>query len=475
MSVMKRSELFFSGLQVPVDYVMIALAASTAYWIRNLPEQYFFNQTLYEFSYGEFMAVGLIIIPLFLFIFALEGLYNIRTTRRFWKEAWRVFRALSIGLVIVIVAIFLKQEWFASRFIIMATWGLATVYVVLARYLLLYVQRQLLKHRGVGVHRVLLINGSEKTKFFQKFLTSMPKLGYRVVDTVMGINLREIKSIRKERGIDEIIMCDPSIPDDLQEKLIDYCSIHNIGYSYVPTSMQTSKIQLRSLGGEPLFEVAHTPLDGWGKILKRAFDIVGSTSLIIFTSPIMLITALFIKLEDPRGPIVFKNERIGADGEKFLLYKFRYMKWKYSTSPQNPNYKEAIAYEKELIRQRNTRKGPIYKIKDDPRKTRIGRFIEKYSIDELPQFFNVLRGEMSLVGPRPHQEREVDRYREYHRRLLTIKPGITGMAQVAGRSDLDFEDEFRFDLFYIEHWSLRLDIVLCLKTAGTLMGKRRNH
>jgi exopolysaccharide biosynthesis polyprenyl glycosylphosphotransferase len=454
---------------------MIALAATTAFWIRNVPELIVFNNRLYEFSYGEFMQVVLLIIPMLLFIFALEGLYAIRATRRFFREAWLVFRALSVGLVIVIIAIFLQNEWFASRFIILATWLLSTGYVVVGRYALLFVQRWLLINRGVGVHRVLLINGAEKTAFFLRLLQEMPKLGYRVVDVVDRPDIRSVKTVRANRGVDEIILCDPSIPDEAQEKLIDYCSIHNIGYSYVPTSMQASKIQLRTLGGEPLFEVAHTPLDGWGKILKRGFDIVGSSMLIFFSAPIMVIVAILIKLEDPDGPIIFRNERIGADGKPFFLFKFRYMKWEYSTSPKNPNYEKAIAYEKELIRKHNTRKGPIYKIKDDPRKTKIGRWIERYSIDELPQFFNVLRGEMSLVGPRPHQEREVELYREYHRRLLTIKPGITGMAQVSGRSDLDFEDEYRFDLFYIENWSLWLDIMLCLKTVKVLVRRRKNN
>ncbi|QQS61507.1 MAG: sugar transferase [Candidatus Moraniibacteriota bacterium] len=471
---MKRSELFFSGIQVPIDFLAIALAATTAYWIRNIPEVIIFNNRLYEFSYGDYINVVLLIIPFLLGIFAFEGLYSIRITRSFISEIGRVFRALSIGLVIVIVMIFLQNEWFASRFIILATWILATFYVVIFRFILLFIQRQLLLRRGIGVHRVLLINGSEKTKFFSRVLGSIPKLGYRVVDIVEGINLRQIKDVRKKMGIDEIILCDPSVPDDLQEKLIDYCSIHNIGYLYVPTSIQASKIRLRTFEGEPVFEVTHTPLDGWGKILKRIFDIVASSLLILLSFPIMMIIAILIKLEDPDGPIVFKNDRVGADGKIFRLFKFRYMKWRYSTSVENPHYEEALAYEKELIKKRNTRKGPIYKIKDDPRKTRIGKIIERLSLDELPQFFNVWLGSMSLVGPRPHQNREVEKYREYHRRLLTIKPGITGMAQVSGRSDLDFEDEFRLDLFYIENWSLSLDILLCLRTIKVLATRRKN-
>lgn len=470
---LKRSELFFSGIQLPVDALMFYLAGITAFWIRNIPEVLAYKQKLYQFSFNDYVDVILLVIPLFLFIFALEGLYSTRVTRKPWQETTQVFKAITIGLVVIIVGIFLKREWFSSRFIILAGWGLAFFYVSFARHLLHRLQRYLVAKKGIGVHRVLLINGSKKTKFFQHLFQEKRMLGYRVVETISDANLRIIKDIKKKKGIDEIILCDPTLPDDQQEKLIDYCSIHDIGYSYVPTSLQTAQFSIRFLGGEPLFEITHTPLDGWGKIVKRTFDIIASFFLIILFSPILLIVAIAIRLES-KGPIIFKNERIGADGKKFLLWKFRYMKWECSTSPENPDYKKALEYEKQLIAERSLRKGPLYKIKDDPRKTRVGRIIERYSIDELPQFFNVFMGSMSLVGPRPHQEREVNRYREYHRRLLTIKPGVTGMAQISGRSDLDFEDEYKFDVFYIEEWSLWLDIAICFKTVPALLRKRKN-
>lgn len=470
---LKRSEIFFSGIQLPVDAAMLFLAATFAFWIRNVPEVLEYRQVLYTFSFENYVQVVFAVIPVFLLVFALEGLYSTRVTRKPWEETVGVFKGISIGLVILIVAIFLKREWFSSRFIILATWGLACVLVPLARHLLHSFQRYLVAKKGIGVHRVLLINGSKKTKFFERLFRENRTLGYKVVETIVDANIRTIKDIRKKKGIDEIIVCDPSLPDDQQEKLIDYCLIHNIGYSYVPTSLQTARFALRTLGGEPLFSAVHTPIDGWNKILKRTFDIVGSSFLIVLFSPIMLVAAIAVRL-DSKGPVIFKNERIGADGKKFLLYKFRYMKWEYCTGPQNPDWKAAMVREKELIKQLSDRKGPLYKIKDDPRKTRVGRFIEKYSIDELPQLFNVFLGSMSLVGPRPHQEREVDKYREYHRRLLTIKPGITGMAQVSGRSDLDFEDEYRLDILYIEEWSLWLDIMICLKTIPAMMARRRN-
>jgi len=470
---MKRSELFFSFIQVPVDFIAIILAAMTAFAIRHVPQVLTKLPKLYTFEFSEYIQIVLMVAPLFLIIYALEGLYNIRATRKYWQEALKVFKATSIGLVIIIVAIFLKREWFSSRFIILSSWVFIVLYVSLARYFFQALQKWLLVKKGVGVHRVLLINGNKRTKTINKLLKQNKSLGYRVVETITDVKLRVIKDIKKKKGIDEIILCDPTIPDDQQEKLVDYCSIHNIAYSYIPTSLQTPHYRLRVLNGEPLFEVMHTPLDGWGKILKRLFDIISSIALIILSSPIMIVTAILIRLED-KGPIIYKNERIGADGEKFFLYKFRYMKWEYSINKANPNWKKALQFEKDLIKQQSVRKGPLYKIKDDPRKTRVGKIIEKLSIDELPQFFNVLKGEMSLVGPRPHQEREVNKYREYHRRLLTIKPGITGMAQVSGRSDLDFEDEYKLDVVYIEDWSLWLDVVICLKTAGVLFRKRKN-
>ena len=452
---------------------MIILAAISAFAIRNVPEILALKPKLYNFPFDVYMKIALIVAPLFLLIYAIEGLYDIRSTRKFWKETLKIFTATSIGLVIIIVAIFLKREWFSSRFIILAAWGLAVFYVVAARYFIQLVQKWLLRSRGIGVHRVLLIGRNGKMDLMSKIIGRNKNLGYKVVDRVDSVHLKEIKAIKQQKGIDEIILCEPSITDDEQEKLVDYCAINNVTYKYVPTTLQTSKFTLGVLNGEPIIEVRNTPLDGWGRISKRIFDVIFSSIGIILTSPITLITAIAIKL-DSCGPIIYKNERIGNDGQKFFVYKFRYMKWDCCVTKENSKLEEALKLEKELIEKQSVRKGPLYKIKKDPRKTRVGAFIEKYSIDELPQLFNVFFGTMSLVGPRPHQKREVEKYMDYHRRLLTIKPGVTGMAQVSGRSDLDFENEYRLDLYYIENWSLWLDIQICLKTVAVLFRKRRN-
>lgn len=469
----KRSELIFSAFQVPMDMIMIFLAALSAFMIRNIPQIIALQPKLYKFPLKSYLIIVLFVIPIFILVYALEGLYDLKVTRKFWKEALKVFLATSIGLVAIIVAIFLKREWFSSRFIILAAWMLAVVYVTIGRYILHKIQSWLVKSRGMGVHRLLLVGHNGKIDRIKKAIKSNPYSGYRIVGNVETGSIHAIREIKENFGVDEIIICDSTLTDSEQEKLIDYCAINNIAYKFVPTTLQTAKFETGIFNGEPIIEVRHTPLDGWGRILKRCYDIVFSLLLTIILSPLMLITAIAIWLETG-FPIIYKNERIGSNGKHFFVYKFRYMKWEYCVTKENKKIKEALNYEQELIEKQSLRQGPLYKIKNDPRKTKVGAFIERFSIDELPQLFNVLKGEMSLVGPRPHQEREVEKYNEYHRRLLTIKPGVSGMAQVSGRSDLQFEDEYKLDVYYIENWSLWLDIQICLKTVLTLFKRRKN-
>jgi len=454
---------------------MIILAAITAYFLRGMPIFEAYVSRVFNLTFYDYLSFAFMVAPFFLAILAIEGLYRMRVTRRFWQEAYGVMKAITFGLIILIIAVFLNREWFSSRFIIIIGWLLAVFYVVVARYLIQRVQKWLLVNKGIGIHRVLLIGLNDKMRSMCSLLIRDKSLGYRVIDQIADASITHIKEIRKMKGIDEIIIGDSSMTDDEQAKLFDYCQINNILYRFFPTSLQTTRFTMQIWNGEPTIEFQHTPLDGWGRVLKRIYDFVAGFFLVVIFSPLMIVIALLIKLEDPNGPVIYRNERIGENGEKFFVYKFRYMLWKYCITKKNPHLEEALEFEKKLIEERNAREGGVlYKIKDDPRRMKIGAFIERYSFDELPQFFNVIEGSMSLVGPRPHQEREVARYSEYHRRLLTIKPGVTGMAQISGRSDLAFEDEYHLDVFYIENWSLWLDIIICLKTAGALLRRRKN-
>ncbi len=475
---MKKSELFFSAIQIPADILAIVSAAILSFWIRETSFViHFFNLRPLSglVPFEQFLRLVIIMVPFFILIFSTQGLYDIRATRRFWKEVLRVFSATTIALMIVVVAFFLKREWFSSRFIILLAWFLVVFNVSLMRFFLQHIQKWLLKNKGIGVHRTLLIGRNGKIDILKKTIKRNPKLGYKVVDVVDTARIGVIKKIRKNKGIDEIILSDATIPEDDIEKLIDFCAINNIVYRFIPTTLQTAQFEMGVFAGEPIIEIKHTPLDGWGKIIKRIFDILFGSIFAILSLPILAVVAILIKMEDGSGPVIYKNKRVGSDGKEIFVYKLRYFKWKYCIDKKNPNFKNAVEFEKKLIKERSLRKGPLYKIKNDPRRTKIGAIIERFSIDELPQFFNVLKGDMSLVGPRPHQKREVEKYKEYHRRLLTIKPGITGLAQVSGRSDLSFEDEYKLDLYYIENWTLFLDIQIILKTIGVLLKKRKNN
>ncbi|MBD3247915.1 exopolysaccharide biosynthesis polyprenyl glycosylphosphotransferase [Candidatus Falkowbacteria bacterium] len=253
-------------------------------------------------------------------------------------------------------------------------------------------------------------------------------------------------------------------------RLYDFADEHHLAFKYVADLLGTKvlKTEVMELAGIPVVEVKKTPLDGWGRIVKRIFDIFGSIFLMIITSPIMILVALAIKL-DSHGPIFFSRKddgsllkRVGQGGKLFNYFKFRSMIDK----------SDSMRY-KELAGQDLRKDGPLVKIQDDPRVTRVGKFIRRFSIDELPELFLVFVGQMSLVGPRPHLPEEVAKYERHHKKVLALKPGITGLAQISGRSDLSFEEEVKLDTYYIENWSFLLDLAILLRTPFAVIRSRK--
>ncbi|EKD76628.1 MAG: undecaprenyl-phosphate glucose phosphotransferase [uncultured bacterium] len=228
---------------------------------------------------------------------------------------------------------------------------------------------------------------------------------------------------------------------------------------------------MRPFAGIPLVELQRTSLQGWGRIFKRLTDIVLSSLALLVFLPLMIATALLVKFTSP-GPVIYRNRRVGEAGKEFDTLKFRSMKQEYCIGDQFTHTTEALKLEQELIERKSIKSGPLYKIQDDPRVTKLGSFIRKTSLDEFPQFINVLKGEMSLVGPRPHQPREVEKYQAAQKAVLNMKPGVTGLAQISGRSDLSFEEEIRLDSYYTENWSILLDVYILAKTPLILLKKR---
>jgi lipopolysaccharide/colanic/teichoic acid biosynthesis glycosyltransferase len=244
---------------------------------------------------------------------------------------------------------------------------------------------------------------------------------------------------------DEIIFTDPKAHGDEALEAIDFAKEHHIAFKYSADLFSTisTNMAVSTIGGIPIIELRLTRLTGWNRIIKRLMDIIVSLFLIIIFSPILLVIYIIIAIETG-WPGIYKNERVGQEGRHFFAYKFRTMHQRFSTGAQFGKQGEvALAEEQKLIAKQSIKNGPIYKIKDDPRLTRVGRFLRRWSLDELPQFFNVLKGEMSLVGPRPHQPREVQGYKRQHKIVLAIKPGISGLSQISGRSHLTYEEEIK--------------------------------
>jgi len=473
---MKKSQTYFTILLLPLDFLMLMAAAILAYEFRIGTFVADLRPVIYNIKFADYLLYAAMTAIIWQVIGALNGLYNIRSNRRLSQEIGRIIISTSIGLLLVVFAVFLKRELFSSRFIILTAWIISIITLSLGRWIIMLIQRSFFK-RGLASIKVVLIGSGKHAEIISDEIHENVNLGFRVIESFSEFNeqtAQQILNLHKENYLDEILVVDPSTSKEVMIDIIDFAEVNHLGFRYSADIFNTisSNISIDTVAGIPLVELKKTPLDGWGKIAKRLFDIISSVILIILTSPITIITAIAVMLES-KGPIIFKNERVGEKGITFDTLKFRSMKSEYSIGKQFENAEQALKFEKELIASQDTRKGPLYKIQNDPRLTRVGRFIRKWSIDELPQLFNVLKGDMSLVGPRPHQPREVAQYEKHHRKLLMIKPGITGMAQVSGRSDLSFEDEATLDLYYIENWSLWLDIIILFKTPLAVVRSRK--
>ena len=458
---MKKAELAFSAVLVPLDYAALVAAGLAAYQIRFSTISGL-RPVTEVIPYHLFLNIILVIAAIWIAIFSVSGLYAIRASRRAIDEIASIFLACSTGILLIIVGIFFRRELFASRFVVLASWVLAFVFVVIERAIVRVIQHAVLT-RGIGVHNLVIIGKNGAAGDIVGYTNAHPSLGYRIVERFDDVDDALFSSLvsRMQTGrIDEIIMASPGASKEETLRVLDFCNEFHLMFRYTADlfDTQASNIDIQTLAGIPIIEIKRTRLDGWGKILKRTFDIIGSSILLVLLSPFLLVIGTIIKL-DSDGPIIKTLERVGEGGKYFKLYKFRSM------------VKNAEALKEQLL-DKNERNGPLFKMKNDPRITRIGRFLRRTSIDELPQLINVLKGEMSLVGPRPHEPDEVARYEKHHKKLLTIKPGITGMAQTSGRSNLTFDDEARLDTYYIENWSLKLDIQILSKTPWVVLSMR---
>jgi len=468
---MKKTEIFFSTLLIPVDFIVLLLAGISAYYLRFAPVSTDVRPIIFNLPFPAFFRSLILISILWLLIFALAGIYRIRSAGKLPQELARIFLAASTGLALVAILIFFQRIMFDSRFIVLVGWFIAIIYLSVVHSFIRWLQRRLFVY-GIGVHKVILVGNSQTTDNLVSEFSANKYSGYEIIKRVRDFSLesaQEVAEFIKDREVDEIIQSDPNLTKVETLRLYDFTNENHITFRYVADLLEVKvlRTEVSEIVGMPIVEVKRTTLDGWGRVFKRIFDVIVAGLLIIILSPVILIVALAIIL-DSRGPVFFSRRddgaplyRVGEGGRPFRYFKFRSM----IPNSDSMRYRE--------LADRNLRgEGPMVKIKDDPRITRVGKVIRRWSLDELPELFLVFIGRLSLVGPRPHLPEEVAKYEHYHRKTLTIKPGITGLAQISGRSDLLFDEEAKLDIYYIENWNLLLDLSILFKTPAAVLKHR---
>lgn len=454
------------------DVVLINIGFMIGYLLRYRLQ--LFRDILYEARFEEYGVVQLIFTAVMVVMFWLDGVYAPRRMPSWTDQMFAVLNGTIKALFIVWSLIFLLGPMVYSRLLILYAGAVAVILIGISRIIRGQIEERL-RRRGIGVAHVLIVGAGELGRTVMRNIVARPELGYHCVGFVDDDDVRgqtdigrfpalgkvsEVEHLISHVRIDEVIV---TLPWSVQSKITEVVNLshhHRVRVRVVPSLLQInlSKVDVDDLGGIPLIGVRQPTFSPVNDALQRAFDLVVAIPISLLTLPIVLIAALAIRLDSPGNPI-FSQPRAGKNGRPFKFYKLRSM------------VADAEQKRDELLGM-NEADGPLFKIKNDPRTTRVGRIIRKLSLDELPQFWNVLKGDMRVVGPRPALLSEVAHYNDWQRERLRVKPGITGLWQISGRSELTFDEMCLLDVYYIENWSLAMDLKVALKTVPYLLSAR---
>lgn len=454
---MKTSGIFAIIMMI-MDMAMTNLSILLGYHLRFraslLPSPQEFHPL------ADYLGLALLETVLFPLIFFAQRGYRIKKGTSKIDELSRVFSVVSIGTVLTMAfSVFVSREFNYSRGLLTMAWMLAIVLIWVAR-LVQYGIHSLLRSHGVGREKIIIVGTGEMARAIYQRICHSPRLGYQVVgfvgqedqeqtaDATPVIGpITEVSNIVHEKGVNEVIIAEPALSHRDVLDIVAKCEKEKVNIKVFPDVFQiiTSEASIGDLNGLPMVSVRDIALRGWNLTLKRIVDLGVAGGVLVAFSPFMLLIALLTKVTYPKGPVFYVQERVGLDGQPFWVIKFRTMK---------------MDAEEET--------GPVWARKGDPRTTRLGAFLRRFSIDEMPQFINVLLGEMSMVGPRPERpyfveqfSQRVPRYLERHKE----KTGLTGWAQIHGlRGNVGIEERLAYDLWYVENWTLGLDFKIMLRT-----------
>lgn len=456
--MIRENQKLLNRLQVVLDGMTIVASYMLAWYIRF--QTGIFEQDPWTLSMEKYMQLLLLIVPGFLILYYAFRLYEPKRVLGRRLEAWRVIQANVFGVMILILLLYLVRQFDISRNMLFVFACMDIFMGVLERNIVRYILRRIRKN-GHNLKHIILVGYSRAAEQYIDRILVNPEWGYYVrgiLDDTMphGMEYRGIKVlgsidnlhiILPQNRLDEIVITLGLSEYHKLERIVGMCEKSGVHTKFIPdyNNIIPTKPYTEDIQGIPVINIRHVPLNNtlnW--IAKRMMDIFGSLFAIVLFSPVMLIVAVTIKVMDP-GPLIFKQERIGLKNKPFYMYKFRSM-----------------------VMQSESDEEKGWTRKDDPRVTPIGHFIRKTSIDELPQLFNILKGDMSLVGPRPERPQFVEKFKEEIPRYMIkhqVRPGLTGWAQVNGyRGDTSIRGRIECDLYYIENWTLGLDLKIIILT-----------
>lgn len=461
MSQHQRKDFLIPLLTVVADVFAIEAAFLFSYWLRfHSPLTAIVPVTLGVPSLSAYILGSLVVIPIWLFLFHSRRMYATRRNVYFSDEFFAIVRLVFLGMLIVMSAAFFYRAFSYSRAVFALLGFFAVAFISAARFFVLKFE-QYWYSKGNDLKDVVIVGTNATARRVYDNIVSNPALGYRVMGffSTNGLNEMETAGVNFLGRISnvpqyihnhkiDIVLVSLIYKDHPQlYELVRDCEGLNTEIMMVPDMLElmTSRVRIKELHGIPFIKIKAVPLTTWNLIVKRTFDVVFTVIFLTLASPLFALIALFIKL-DSRGPIFYRQDRVGLDGRPFRLIKFRTM---------------IADAEKET--------GPVWAQRDDPRATRVGKLLRRLSFDELPQLINVLKGDMSIVGPRPERQhfvdqfkREIPKYLDRHR----VKTGMTGWAQVNGlRGNAPIEERTKYDVYYVENWSLVFDVKIILKTV----------
>jgi len=454
-----------------IDVAMINLSMGLAYLSRYRLQ--WFLDTVFDAPFSDYLPFSVIFsigVPLILWF---TGSYGNWRGRVWMDHVFKAISAVGIMLVVGLAWSFVVRPLVYSRLLLFESGIFMISLIALDRSVVLLVQAQLRK-RGVGVRRIVIVGAGEVGRRVMRTVVARPDLGYEIVGYVddnpdkgegkigrfpgFG-SVDNLSKLIEGEEVDEVII---TLPWNYHRRILSVlraCARREVKARLVPDifQMSLSRVEVGDLGGLPLIEIQEIAFSQIELAIKRIIDLSAAIVGLMVGWPILVFIAIAIKL-DSRGPVLFRQLRVGQHGHHFWIYKFRTMR---------------VGAENELdtLRDRNEADGAIFKMRDDPRITRTGFILRQTSLDELPQLINVLKGDMSMVGPRPPIPEEVAQYLPWHKRRLSVPPGITGLWQVSGRSELTFDEMVLLDLYYIEHWSPWMDISILLRTVPKVLAR----